>query len=140
MGAKPASKKQIAAGTRGACLPAPRTGPKIRNSREKAFCSCFMFRRTRGNLREQPTTNFALRGEREGIAPATKIRLVLSACNDYRLVATRTNKEAFSPFSMKAPERTIAEAFPQYIGGQVIADSATLKWPGAAGSREQRRS
>ena len=30
----------------------------------------------------------------------------------------------------KAPERTIAEAFPQYIGGQVIADSATLKWPG----------
>jgi AraC family transcriptional regulator len=44
-------------------------------------------------------------------------------------MATGTDKEAFSPFFMKAPERTIAEAFPQYIGGQVIADSATLKWP-----------
>ncbi len=32
--------------------------------------------------------------------------------------------------SMKAPERTTADAFPRYIGGQVIADSATLKWPG----------
>jgi hypothetical protein len=31
---------------------------------------------------------------------------------------------------MKAPERTTADAFPTYIGGQVIADSATLKWPG----------
>jgi hypothetical protein len=36
MGAKPAPKPQISAGTRAACLPAPRTGPKIRNSREKA--------------------------------------------------------------------------------------------------------
>ena len=26
---------------------------------------------------------------------------------------------------MKAPERTTADAFPTYIGGQVIADSAT---------------
>ena len=36
MGAKPASKTQVGAGIRGACLPAPRTGQKIRNSREKA--------------------------------------------------------------------------------------------------------
>jgi AraC family transcriptional regulator len=32
--------------------------------------------------------------------------------------------------SMKAPERTTAEVFPRYIGGEVLADSATLKWPG----------
>src|SRR5258707_11426652 len=31
---------------------------------------------------------------------------------------------------MRAPERTTADAFARYIGGQVIADSATLKWPG----------
>jgi AraC family transcriptional regulator len=31
---------------------------------------------------------------------------------------------------MKAPERTTAEVFPRYIGGEVFADSATLKWPG----------
>jgi hypothetical protein len=31
---------------------------------------------------------------------------------------------------MKAPERTTADAFPAYVGCQVIADSATLKWPG----------
>jgi AraC family transcriptional regulator len=31
---------------------------------------------------------------------------------------------------MKTPERTTAEAFPRYLGGQVLADSATLKWPG----------
>ena len=31
---------------------------------------------------------------------------------------------------MKAPERTTAEVFPQYVGGQVLADSATLRWPG----------
>ncbi len=31
---------------------------------------------------------------------------------------------------MKAPERTTAEVFPRYIGGEVLADSATLKWPG----------
>jgi hypothetical protein len=37
-------------------------------------------------------------------------------------MATGTDKGAFSPLSMKAPERTIAEAFPQYIGDQVIAD------------------
>ncbi|MBV8969456.1 MAG: hypothetical protein JO331_10410, partial [Verrucomicrobia bacterium] len=30
---------------------------------------------------------------------------------------------------MKAPERTTAEVFPRYIGGKVLADSATLKWP-----------
>ena len=30
---------------------------------------------------------------------------------------------------MKTPERTTAEVFPQYIGGEVIADSAALKWP-----------
>jgi AraC family transcriptional regulator len=31
---------------------------------------------------------------------------------------------------MKAPERTTAEVFPRYLGGEVLADSATLKWPG----------
>jgi AraC family transcriptional regulator len=31
---------------------------------------------------------------------------------------------------MKAPERTTAEVFPRYIGGEVLADSATLKWQG----------
>ena len=30
--------------------------------------------------------------------------------------------------SIKAPDRTTAEVFPQYIGGQIVADSATLKW------------
>jgi AraC-like DNA-binding protein len=30
---------------------------------------------------------------------------------------------------MKTPERTTAEAFPRYLGGEVLADSATLKWP-----------
>jgi AraC family transcriptional regulator len=31
---------------------------------------------------------------------------------------------------MKAPERTTAEAFPRYVGGEVLADSTPLKWPG----------
>jgi hypothetical protein len=31
---------------------------------------------------------------------------------------------------MKAPERTTAEAFPRYIGGEVLADSTRLEWPG----------
>jgi AraC family transcriptional regulator len=31
---------------------------------------------------------------------------------------------------MKAPERTTAEVFPRYIGGEVLADSAALKWSG----------
>jgi hypothetical protein len=31
---------------------------------------------------------------------------------------------------MKTPERTTAEAFPWYVGGVVLANSATLKWPG----------
>ena len=31
---------------------------------------------------------------------------------------------------MKAPERTTAEVFPRYVGGEVLADSATLKWSG----------
>jgi AraC family transcriptional regulator len=31
---------------------------------------------------------------------------------------------------MKAPERTTAEVFPRYVGGEVLADSATLRWPG----------
>ena len=32
--------------------------------------------------------------------------------------------------SMNAPERTTAEVFPRYIGGEALADSATLKWSG----------
>jgi len=31
---------------------------------------------------------------------------------------------------MKTPEHTTAEAFPRYLGGEVLADSATLKWTG----------
>ena len=31
---------------------------------------------------------------------------------------------------MKTPERTTAKVFPRYLGGEVVADSATLKWPG----------
>ena len=31
---------------------------------------------------------------------------------------------------IKTPERTTADAFPRYVGGEVLADSATLKWPG----------
>jgi hypothetical protein len=31
---------------------------------------------------------------------------------------------------MKTPDHTTAQVFPEYIGGEVIADSATLKWPG----------
>ena len=31
---------------------------------------------------------------------------------------------------MKTPERTTADIFPRYLGGEVVADSATLKWPG----------
>jgi len=35
-----------------------------------------------------------------------------------------------SSSSRKTPERTTAEAFPRYLAGEVLADSATLKWPG----------
>jgi AraC family transcriptional regulator len=35
-----------------------------------------------------------------------------------------------SSSSRKTPERTTAEAFPRYLGGEVLADSTTLKWPG----------
>ena len=31
---------------------------------------------------------------------------------------------------MKTPERTTAEVFPRYLGGEVVADSSTLRWPG----------
>lgn len=31
---------------------------------------------------------------------------------------------------MKTPARTTAEAFPRYVGGELLADSATRKWPG----------
>ena len=31
---------------------------------------------------------------------------------------------------VKTPERTTAEVFPRYLGGEVLADSATLQWPG----------
>ena len=39
--------------------------------------------------------------------------------------------------SIKAPDRTTAEVFPQYIGGQIVADSATLKWSGLFARRYQ---
>ena len=38
---------------------------------------------------------------------------------------------------IKAPERTTAEVFPQYIGGEIVADSATLKWSGLFARRYQ---
>jgi AraC family transcriptional regulator len=31
---------------------------------------------------------------------------------------------------MTTPDRTTAEVFPRYTGGEVLADSAALKWPG----------
>ncbi|SRR6266436_4664160 len=31
---------------------------------------------------------------------------------------------------VKAPERTTAAAFPRYSSGEVLADSASLQWPG----------
>jgi AraC family transcriptional regulator len=31
---------------------------------------------------------------------------------------------------MKTPNHTTAEVFPRYLGGEVLADSETLKWPG----------
>jgi AraC family transcriptional regulator len=37
----------------------------------------------------------------------------------------------------KAPERTTAEVFPEYIGGEIVADSATLKWSGLFARRYQ---
>jgi len=40
---------------------------------------------------------------------------------------------------MKAPERTTAEVFPRYIGGEVLADSAMLKWPGLFARRYRFR-
>ncbi len=40
---------------------------------------------------------------------------------------------------MKAPQRTTAEVFPRYIGGEVFADSATLKWPGLFARRYRFR-
>jgi hypothetical protein len=36
---------------------------------------------------------------------------------------------------MKTPERTTAEVFPRYLGGEVVADSATLKWTGLIARR-----
>ena len=30
---------------------------------------------------------------------------------------------------MKTPEHTTAEAFPRYVGGELLADSATRQWP-----------
>jgi AraC family transcriptional regulator len=38
---------------------------------------------------------------------------------------------------IKASERTTAEVFPQYIGGEIVADSATLKWSGLFARRYQ---
>src|SRR5258707_7196237 len=40
---------------------------------------------------------------------------------------------------MKAPERTTAEVFPRYIGGEVLADSAMLKRPGLFARRYRFR-
>src|ERR1700758_3294992 len=45
------------------------------------------------------------------------------------LIASRPNRNV-PPHLMKTPEHTTAEAFPRYLGGEVLADSAPLKWPG----------
>jgi hypothetical protein len=45
-----------------------------------------------------------------------------------RIFVPKTEKPLL--LSMNAPERTAAEVFPRYVGGQVLADSATLKWLG----------
>jgi AraC family transcriptional regulator len=45
------------------------------------------------------------------------------------LIASCPNGE-FPPHLMKTPERTTAEVFPRYLGGEVLADSAMLKWLG----------
>ena len=44
--------------------------------------------------------------------------------NGYPSIALRTN------VFMKTPERTTPQVFPRYVGGELLADSAPLKWPG----------
>src|SRR5258708_38040195 len=60
-----------------------------------------------------------LGGQTEGLWALGTLWFVLSVPNEKSVL-----------ISMRAPERTTADAFPTYIGGQVVADSATLKWPG----------
>src|ERR1700730_3401716 len=48
--------------------------------------------------------------------------------NGCQLIAARMHCEALP--SMTTPERTTAEVFPRYVGGEVLADSAMLKWQG----------
>jgi hypothetical protein len=47
-------------------------------------------------------------------------------CHNLRQFEQKENPTRF----MKTPERTTAEVFPRYLGGEVLADSAMLKWPG----------
>ena len=42
----------------------------------------------------------------------------------------RADGETLPLLSMTTPDRTTAEVFPRYTGGEVLADSAALKWPG----------
>src|SRR5258708_18007461 len=64
-------------------------------------------------------SNAGLGGQTEACWTSATYWLMLSVPNEKSVL-----------ISMKAPERTTADAFPTYIGGQVVADSATLKWPG----------
>src|SRR5439155_5221859 len=38
--------------------------------------------------------------------------------------------QAFTPALMNTPERTTAAAYPRYLHGRVLADSAALQWSG----------
>jgi AraC family transcriptional regulator len=42
----------------------------------------------------------------------------------------RDGDPGFQSSSVKTPDRTTAEAFPRFSSGQVLADSASLQWPG----------
>jgi AraC family transcriptional regulator len=45
-------------------------------------------------------------------------------------IATRANVEALLRLSLATPERTTAATFPLYAAGEVLADNASLPWPG----------
>jgi hypothetical protein len=56
------------------------------------------------------------------------VRLVAQA--HFRMfVSLRPGREV-RPYFYEGPSSTTAEVFPRYIGGEVLADSAILKWPG----------
>jgi AraC family transcriptional regulator len=50
--------------------------------------------------------------------------------SDLAEVCVLVNENAMMPNPFGAPERTSAAAFPRYSSGEVLADSASLQWPG----------